>query len=98
FHPDGRLEPLTPVGEYTNFVLMLWRPQLCAWRAKMHGFQAGTTQNETILVSLSNPQETAGFEPGLAKIQRRNRASCFRPPARSRPSQYRGSVLSCSFE
>jgi hypothetical protein len=80
FKPDGTLVPLNNPGKYTYIILVLWRPQLCDWRAKMYQLQARATEIETIIRSIRSHQDRTELERELEEIREE-----LHPPVFDRP-------------
>ncbi|HLK60176.1 MAG TPA: HNH endonuclease [Chthonomonadaceae bacterium] len=85
FHPDGRLEALTPEGRYTERNLMLWREFLVDRRRQMFQDQEDAVTIRTMLGRKRlSTHRRAELERHLADILRRLEPPLFDRPRRPR--------------
>ncbi len=81
--PDGTLEVITPVGEYTIEQLMLWRDQLIYHRARLYRWQQERDALVELLVRKRMPDEMRRqVEERLEELN-----EYLEPPVFDRPHQ-----------
>ena len=81
--PDGRLQPLTPVGEYTaEHLLLNLRPYLVVWRRERSQLRADVEYSMTVIAKLENGGALAVLDPEsrrlLATLIARHKELCTR--------------------
>ena len=69
FHSNGTLEALTNVGKYTEIMLLLSRPGLQYWRAKMYLLQQKAEEIENTLFPQLEPQDRDALQKELEGIR-----------------------------